>query len=286
MSTDKITDDDDLKRDIDFIYDEYRSFEPLPSVVYHYTSLAAMIDICQSGVIRCSNIRFSNDPAEVSYGHDLVEGLIRKRFRGIPFDALFRTMAKMDYYAASFSAAPDSLPQWRAYCANGRGVAIGFNSDVFARHEHLIFGRVEYERLRQEQFVNRVLDLYEPRIAEAEGDTASVARHVAEIGETLVIIAGLLKDEAYASEHEYRAFVTQPRVRQFQSYDVKFRATAGSVVPFLEFSFADAAMPPVTEVMIGPCLDPAVTAPSIEAFLEQTFSVPPCVTRAAVKMRA
>lgn len=281
------TDDESLRRDVDYIYDEYRTFEPVPSVVYHYTSLQAMIDIFSSGLIRCSNVQYSNDPAEVTYGYNLVRDVVATRFRGTTFEALFKSIAKMDYYAVSFSAAADALPQWRAYCANGRGVAIGFASDLFARHDELVFGRVEYDRRRQEQFVARVLDVYEPRITNARNDLDAFGRYIAEIGEVLLIIAGLLKDETYASENEYRAFVTQPRLRLLHTYPVKFRATLNSVVPYLEFPYSmqDVAQP-IRTIAIGPCLDPAITAPSIEAFVEQIFPVPPIVRQSLVKMRA
>jgi DUF2971 family protein len=267
------------------VFDDYKAAEPIPLLVYHYTSLPAFINIVQSGIIWCSNVQFSNDPAEISYAHDLIRSVLAQAYPAFAFGGVFQIIQQIDYYAAAFSAVKDSLPQWRAYCSNGRGVALGFKSAVFQQHPDLIFGRVEYNRSRQEALVRRVLQIYVPRIQAAPNQQARLPP-VQGLAEAFVKISGLLKDEAYESEHEYRAYVTQPRPVQYHTFPPQFRATQTSVVPYLEFSWVFQNVPaPLSEVVIGPCLDPALTNPSIEAFVEQVLQPPPTVSNSAVKMR-
>ena len=56
--------------------------------------------------------------------------------------AIWRTGREFEEaFVCSFSEDGDSLPQWRGYCPNGLGIAIGFSSDV------LKAGQLEFPRV-------------------------------------------------------------------------------------------------------------------------------------------
>jgi hypothetical protein len=278
--------DSGLGAQVHAIFEEYKAQERIPLTVYHYTSLTALIDIVQTGVLRVSNMRFSNDPAEVTYGHRLIQEVLAESFPDLTFGGVFDVINEIDYYAVCFSAEGDALQQWRAYCSNGRGIALGFGSEVFVRHPKLQFGRVAYQRTKQKELVRKIIEVYAPDIRQYERDEEKSGILIGELAGVFVQLAGFLKDEAYGTEREYRAFTTQPRSRQYHQYPVKFRATSGSVVPYLEFAFSvEGVAQPITEIIIGPCLDASLTKPSIEAFLEQVLTDPPVVSQSNVKMR-
>jgi len=245
-----------------------------------------MVSIIESGIIRASNVQFSNDPAEVTYGHKVIREVLQQSFSNMDLSEVFEIITEIDYYAISFSAVGDSLPQWRAYCSNGQGVALGFHSAAFAQHEQLSFGRVEYDRSKQQELVRSLIDVYAPKIRRLATDNQRRAPVVAALARLFVVVAGIIKDEAYASEHEYRAFTTQPRPREWHLFPVKFRATQTSVVPYLEFAFTSTNFAyPLTEIMLGPCLDVALTRPSIEAFVAQVIKTSIDVKSSVIKMR-
>src|SRR5438874_1560541 len=114
---------DRLNAQADQVINDHRRSE-MPGRVFHYTSLPSALQIVASKQLWCSNTRYSNDPSEGDYGQKLVEQVIR-RDQHFRLSGLLQTIRQTESYAASFSADPDLLPQWRAYCLNGRGVAVG-----------------------------------------------------------------------------------------------------------------------------------------------------------------
>lgn len=107
-----------------------------PKALYHYTSTNAFKAIVENGVMRASRYDQMNDHGEFQFGVDkFLESLA---VRDVPqqdmayfnflkegVEAFRKTIH--DVYLVSFSAAADSLEQWRAYCPKG-GVAIGFKT--------------------------------------------------------------------------------------------------------------------------------------------------------------
>lgn len=147
----------------------YRTASLLPESVYHYTSLAATVSIISSRRVWASNVAYSNDPSEGEYGHQVMIDVL-KRDAHFSLGGLLQVISDIDCYATSFSADPDLLTQWRAYCRNGRGVALGVLSDVLALRKNMVFLRVEYDRSKQEQIIRDLLNVFRQPILAASGN--------------------------------------------------------------------------------------------------------------------
>jgi hypothetical protein len=100
-----------------------------------------MMKIVDSKSIWATSVCYLNDTSEQSLFLDLV----RKRIPHIKFATAEEREAAESFqksceggfeyrpFIASFSAEGDSLPQWRSYCNEGNGVAIGFSTNCLRR---------------------------------------------------------------------------------------------------------------------------------------------------------
>jgi len=122
-----------------------------PEIVYHYTTMDAMINMVETGSIWATSISYLNDVSEGEHFLKLIcERLPEYRqthkleddsiFDGIreKSDVAFKDRSfglgfKGRPSVASFSQEADSLPQWRSYCPNGNGVAVGFRVECLQR---------------------------------------------------------------------------------------------------------------------------------------------------------
>jgi len=174
-----------------------------------------------------------------------------------------RTIETVDYYVTSFSAEPDLLGQWRAYCMAGRGFAIGYQSAPLTRMNNEVYlFRVTYDREEQEQAVRSIIEIYIPGLVEA----AEVAKRDlivaagAALGVPLALLLLAFKHEAYAEEREYR--LVRSGINPIPLDQVEFRSTANMIVPFIEFDLADHrnnsnGKAPLAEIVVGPSVDAA-----------------------------
>jgi hypothetical protein len=105
--------------------------------LYQFCTLDGFQKILSSKVIWCTDLEAANDPRELALGFDhFVEALkyVRQNeYKGRIGELLSRVLtdlltvrAKQQAFCACFSPVPDSLPMWREYGDNCRGVSIGF----------------------------------------------------------------------------------------------------------------------------------------------------------------
>lgn len=111
--------------------------------LYHYTNVAGLRGILESGTVWFTDFRHMNDPSEITHGIEISHDVIRDIKTGADgrvglfLDCLADMMRlenfsrALEYFIGSFSRARDDLGQWRAYGDNGRGVAIGFAPHLF-----------------------------------------------------------------------------------------------------------------------------------------------------------
>lgn len=106
-----------------------------PSILYHYTSMEVLEKITRNGEIWASDIEFLNDSEEYVNAKAFIKDELQRRvadnekLRSIVHSQvgqMYHELDHRDVYVAALSAEGDSLPQWRGYCPNGQGVAIGF----------------------------------------------------------------------------------------------------------------------------------------------------------------
>ena len=110
-----------------------------PSIVYHYASLETLTKIVDTQQLWATNVKFLNDTKErAAFLEQAMQRLEGFRDRNPNLDRTAFDEAldpdrpaydSISYLPSviSFSKDADSLPQWRAYCPKGRGVAIGFS---------------------------------------------------------------------------------------------------------------------------------------------------------------
>jgi DUF2971 family protein len=267
----------DVRAATDAILLAYRKALPLPESVYHYTSLHAAISIIPKSEVWASNVTYSNDPSEGEYGHQLIIDLL-KTDPHFSLQGLLSVINDIDCYATSFSADPDLLTQWRAYCRNGRGVAIGVAADVLAESTKMIFMRVEYDRQKQEQLVRDILNVFRQPLLVAPQNSPRQRALVETLALYFVIVRAIFKSPAYFTEREYRLFNTLPKLWSAHKTQLLYRASESSVIPYLKvnlpLSKSPRAAKPFTEIWIGPCLDFPLTSASLDLVAAQAqFSI-------------
>jgi hypothetical protein len=269
----------------DEVLENYRTTPPLPDVLYHYTSLDAAIHILEERKMWCSNAAYANDPAETAYAQAILDD-VAKTDSDLKLEGLRSVLAELDCYVTSFSGDGDLLPQWRAYCRNGRGVAVGVDANVLRRRSRLILARVIYDQAMQRQFVIDMMDVFRQPLLSARGDEIRLRRLMDPLGLYLVIVRSILKSETYESEQEYRLFDVLPADRAAHNTQLTFRASGGLAVPHFDADLIDSkaenAAQPFREIRVGPCLDATLIARSLKTFAIQeglTFSVKPSEVR-------
>jgi hypothetical protein len=250
-----------LRKQADDLRLPYSEQATMPPAVYHYCSLDAAIHILQECSVRASNIAHSNDPTEVAYGQRVLQSVVKSDFPIFTFRDIFALVADIDFYAACFSGNGDLLPQWRAYCSNGKGVALGVHTSVLVSHKEMLFVRMEYDEAKQRQLARDTIRIYEQPLVDAYPNEERVDALGHELALQFVVLKGMFKSPAYESEREYRLFNTLPKPVTAHDFKLKFRAAgaAGSVlVPYYDVSLASSrdekADRPFAEFILGPCM--------------------------------
>lgn len=169
-------------------------------------------------------------------------------------------------FVGCFAEVGDLLSQWRAYADDGRGVAIGFDPHAFglalrpayvSRDAASAIGLVPvvYDREVQRRMVGERLERY---LREPTADPAKAKDSAARCAADLGAMSMMFKNPAFSEEHEWRIVHTPMRLGKgemdFQGAvaDVRYRVSAGTLVPYFPFSFAASPLPAVTEVVLGP----------------------------------
>ena len=115
-----------------------------PKVLYHYTSPGGLTGILESSALRATDARFLNDALELKYAWSEFKSTLEERAaEGTQYSEAYRAqleamrsanaedldLMENRVFSVSLTELPDDVPQWRSYASDGRGVAIGFDSD-------------------------------------------------------------------------------------------------------------------------------------------------------------
>jgi hypothetical protein len=249
-----------------------------------------------------TDLAYLNDTSEYSYADTVMD----KAFGALKVPTLLSSLASalkqtpdsygLRIYAACLCETDDLLSQWRAYCKDGTGYAIGFNfeslHELFADPTSII-GRVIYEEERQTTDVGRILKVVFGRLDEAApgamdtlrrldasqtnlGTLNAALQEVARLegaGEAtelgaeitaLVIIRAFLKDRAFSEEQEWRIVSLGP------PFGEKFREFKGLLVPYIEIpEIPGPPRLPIASITIGPGPHPKQAHDALKRFLDQ-----------------
>jgi hypothetical protein len=263
--------------------------DPKPEILYHYTTLDAMMSIAKCRKIWATSISYLNDSSEGLY----FLGMIRKRLPALleklrlsnsVLEGLDYTDMKIEDrpFIASFSKDANSLPQWRSYCPNGNGVAIGFRTGCLPqgmeieKAEPFGFGFIRIEKVDYTP-VSDELPIIDSVIAEliaqtdemlrsSEGRTTS--RLASEREDQFVIIAHMAacarKHHSFSNEKEYRLIADPVFMKAGR---LRFRSARSTLVPYIELSILDADF--IAEVIIGPSSNGELSLQAVRTFFEQ-----------------
>ena len=199
--------------------------------------------------------------------HFSPEGRIFARdFEHYGIDAVERTA---HYFVCSLSRCGDDLGQWRAYGANGRGYAVGFDGkkleQAFATKDgqpiqgHMTFP-VSYDVAKLRQIYKRLIDKVIPLLRLPAGwqlSNEAVEEYMQRLRISLALevyrTALFFKHRAYASEQEYRLMQVYPADRP--PSDVRFRTRPHTLLRYREFDWRSIAPDAMTQISIGPACD-------------------------------
>lgn len=232
-----------------------------PEVVYHYTTVDTMMKIVTSGKIWATSISYLNDSSEGEHFLRMVRRRLpdllgQYQLRDAVLTELGDTVQPVEKrpFIASFSTEGDSLPQWRSYCPQGNGVAIGFRVSCLTRAKR---ARHDEKHPRGVRF--RSVEYTADDTPELDGCIADIMR---ETDEDLAMAKGLFgpdftlprehlftvyaeseacrrKHASFIAEGEYR-LITDPLYTQLK--DVEFRPVRSALVPYVELSIPDMSL--------------------------------------------
>jgi hypothetical protein len=200
---------------------------------------------------------------EVVWGEATIEEHV-SFLEGVPEDA--QRFEESNVYAVCFSEVPDLLSQWRAYCPNGSGVALGFTTgDLRDITEFQAFqlGRCIYDSKEQTEKVLYELRFYLRRLLEEENPTpAFTQRMVREfILHSFLAIAPFFKDPAFSEEREWRLvleFVPQLK-------DLGFRIGGSTLTPYVKTGVAyPGETLALAQIIIGPTPHPELVVSAMD----------------------
>lgn len=253
--------------------------QPRPPRLYHYTGSEGLLGILRDGTLHATDLRFVNDRTEYQHAVDVAARLVSGERDGedrLLFECIQELLKDSTEYMtgpvfiASFSECGDDLNQWRAYSYGGTGFCIGFDS------RKLIEGVGESWRLspciyedsaKDAMIVQRLSDTIRQRKAkEWPLDDSYVAEKLADLFvEELSEVAPVLKDQAFASENEWRLW------RAYSPDALHWRVGKHVPVPFAKVPYRVDVPRQVQSVRIGPTADYQLARLSVSGLLNDTF---------------
>ncbi len=265
-----------------------RLFDSPPTeTLYHYTSLAGMMGIIESGVLRASDIRYMNDSAELRHTLDLVAKQVTRRLvAGTDNPALLNQL--LDWlshrivggpllFGASFRANGNLLSQWRGYSAHGKGVSLGFNPAHIARcaaGPGFQLARCIYDSAEQVRLIEQIIDAIEKLAAEVgpDSDGSSWSQIFSRIEGDILRIAAVLKHPSFAEEQEWRLISPV----QDTGEAIQFREGGSMLIPFYAFELRDGSSGQIKldHVYLGPTSNAELSIKSTELFLDRFRAFP------------
>jgi Protein of unknown function (DUF2971) len=281
-----------------------------PEVVYHYTAMDTMMKMVSSESIWATSINYLNDVSEGDHFRQLIRQRVPAYIRNHPsedmsiLETFFNTPNPpvLDTFAArpfvaSFSQDSDSLPQWRSYCPNGNGVAIGFrvncleraflkpkedsNSSELPPKPSVTYMKVDYVDSVSVQSLDDDIAL---AILAANFYTQNEHSDYTPASFFKVVIdriACFKKHPSFSNEREYRLLVEVFGNRRYYN----FRATRSTLIPYVPVSiprrhsrYADLTEPIMSplagrwdfidRVVVGPTPNKNLSFDAVSAFFE------------------
>lgn len=207
------------------------------TIYYHYTTIAGCLGIITSRKVWLTDYRFLNDKQELKQGLSaLLAHLAGEKRESFERAFLWHGM-NTHHCVLSMSKSPKILSQWRAYAADGTGVAIGFD-DRFLKFAKIDIVDCQYENhetYAQElatKYASFVDSVHQARLDNpAENSFMEWIDQHKENFSAIVKDIIALKNPAFVEEQEVRA------VRSVNHGTVKMRLSNQLLIPYTEANF-------------------------------------------------
>ncbi len=270
-------------------------------MLYHYTSLDGLIGIINGNSLWASHCKYLNDSTEYIHALNAPISLSNEIYMDDDYLSPFgfsmrKALDKMkhnDVYVSSFSEKPDLLSQWRGYCPPGRGVCIGFNSEILERFciaNGLNLNKCIYNREEQFQKMSALIqqcqaEFPKPYVSRQDYDAFDIKgrvehelnykQYVTEgdgkkqadtalnnLCNSINKLAPLFKDAGFHEESEWRITAENP------TCSINFRAGISHLIPYITLSILSFSKDAIGEVIVGPNASSHNCASSVSMLLK------------------
>ena len=277
-------------------WDYFLSQQRIPNeTVYHYTNLPAFLSIVRSKTMWATELRFMNDPDELTYSEELIGSVIdefilvyhrrrdaqRALWLALLKKILHDQLATSSYYSISLCEHHDLRDHWDYYGELGEGVAFGWSIDS-PQPEIPIRLRIVYDESRQRELVKRMVDihLHHFRKEKALRDNPRMLDAGGSLGLILSIFLYNFKRASFKHEFEYR-YVYQGLNDSVPAGMVLGHRRAGTVMkPYVIADFSQTAL---RHVVLGPGSQPGRIAAQVRTALDSNgYAATPIFTASDV----
>jgi hypothetical protein len=238
-----------------------------PDVIFHYTTIAGLIGIVQSGSVWATDIRFLNDSTELQYAKDLLLSRIKEEIATQNSTTLHKTFWERAtevfksgptgyQFISCFCEDGDLLSQWRGYAGGTGGFSIGFDSRIVstlsAKNPAVFLRRIIYEPRIQIEIFNQVILQVNACITQnTDGKTAEEQNNIiAYIGHVFgTLIDELLytfKHPSFYEEKEWRLVIPADLSNNLSS--LLFRTSNAAIIPYTEIRYPIAPRCPLLQI--------------------------------------
>jgi DUF2971 family protein len=240
----------------------------LDPVIYHYTTLDALLSIVQHSALWATHIRYMNDTSEQNVLWDRLRKAAESRLEnehGPNREWLSEVLQatedpeQTEVFAVCFSKdGGNRLSQWRGY-SQDRGVSIGFNIGSLQRccnaftarwylsaperaHGGAMLLPVIYVGPETEAHLERVIEGY------LGGQSYIGDNRRQSLSKGVSFFAANTKHPAFVEEKEWRIMLFDHVAPQ----PMKFRTRGSMVVPYRELDFQPSIVPAIHNIIVGP----------------------------------
>jgi hypothetical protein len=258
-------------------------------ILYHYTSLDALVSIVPGGKLWASDVHYLNDSSELHHAVQLFVRDVHTRQQSDPPSSDVALLWQLSswlqgrlasghlLFVACFTEAGDLLSQWRGYTPHARGVSLGFSSSHLlecANVQGFAFGRCIYQQSEQQRIAHAAMQAVIDS-AKAVGPAPPSEAHPSQSFHPvftaaephLLMIAALLKHQAFEAEKEWRA--VSAYVSDYVNSPVHHRAGRTTLVPYWQFDLHRPGMDGIgiESAVLGPTPHPALALQALDQFL-------------------
>jgi hypothetical protein len=261
----------------------------VPAQLWHYTSMAAMQGIIDSGEMYATDARFLNDADELIHAAKYTDDFLSKESRdprvvdfvryqvAEAFKDLLSLSNPYRNYVTCFTTLEDDLSQWRAYSHGSAGISLAFDFRSLGSVRTLLAPCIYEDEEKKAMLLFALKTLFEVAEAHLSSDPRLLLIHpdpldeldlsselkkqlplikqninlaTAKLWLPFITILPLFKNRAFKAEEEWR--IVRLQDESSESLPLFFRARQDSLVPTLKLNVKNGAHIPLTGIRVGP----------------------------------